>query len=78
MNWQGLEKEMDGMERSRLVRLQLEVERVLIGLMKAEGWSSRVQADKIVEHVAKTVLGQRVPEDTKPWEALDCQSSEDV
>lgn len=61
MSWKGRAEKKDGTKMTRLTRLQLEVETILIGLMQTEGWSSRVQADKIVDLVAQTVTGDRVP-----------------
>ncbi len=81
MSWKGRAEKKDGTKMTRLTRLQLEVETILIGLMQTEGWSSRVQADKIVEFVAKTVTGDRVPGvpgQIKPWEALNYEDADDI
>lgn len=78
MSWKGRAEKKDGTKKTRLTRLQLEVETVLIGLMQTEGWSSRVQADKIVDLVAKTVTGDRVPGQAKPWEALNYEDADDI
>lgn len=76
--WKGTGEELDGGRMPRKARLEIEVEAILIGLRHTEGWSSRVQADKIVQLVTDTVLGNRIPGETKPWEAMNATTPDQV
>lgn len=47
--------------------LLLEIEGILIDLTRKEGWSSRLEAEKILTLILEMLEEERVPQDTKPW-----------
>ncbi len=58
-------------EEKKYLPLILEIEGLLIDLSEKqrndEGWSSRLEAEKLLTLISETLEGKRAPLDTKPW-----------